>query len=245
MKDTNKDNIEVTIILCVFNEIERAPMAIEDLLQSIERSKINAEILIIDNASTDGTREWLTNINNSLIKVILNNSNLGKGGSIKKGIIQSRGDYVVIHDPDMEYKAEDIWPLLEKVKSNKAGMGLGSRLMNGKISTQYILNYFGVVLLTKCINILYNSDLTDSATALKICDGDLVRKLNFISNGFDLDFELVVRILRCGYKIVERETSYNPRSIREGKKIKASDGISALIVIIRDRFVKKYSFIKS
>jgi nucleoside-diphosphate-sugar epimerase len=231
----------ITLILCVYNEISRAPKALDDLLGSLERRTEEVEILVIDNSSTDGTREWMKQLQIPLVKTVFNEENLGKGGSIKRGIQMSKGDYVVIHDPDLEYLAEDIWPALDYMIKKKAAMALGSRIFNGKIHTQYIGNYLGVVFLSKLTGFLYSSDLSDTATALKLFQGPVLRSLKLVSNGFDLDFELVTRILRSGHKIVEYPIRYYPRSVDEGKKIKAIDGLKALKVILRDRFLPGHS----
>jgi len=229
---------DLTILLCVFNEIGRIEAGLRDVLQSVENRPEGVEILIIDNCSTDGTREWLQTVDHPLVKVVLNPANLGKGGSIKRGIELSRGRFVVIHDPDLEYRADDIWVLVERMRETGAAMVLGSRIYSSPPHYAYVLNYWGVVFLTSVINVLYGCRLTDSATAMKLMDGDLVRRLKWDSNGFDLDFELVSRIARTGGKILECQAAYAPRTKAEGKKIRAfRDGSLALLAILKSRFI--------
>ena len=131
------------------------------------------------------------------------------------------------------------------MKQQDAGMGLGSRLLAGKVRYQYLINYWGVVFLSQCINFLYGAQLTDTATALKILHGPLARKIKWECHGFDLDFELVVRILQHGQHIVEVPIQYVPRSVEEGKKIRPIDGWYALKAILQYRFFYEKGFIRS
>jgi GT2 family glycosyltransferase len=178
------------------------------------------------------------------VQVLFNDANLGKGASIKRGIASSNGKYVVIHDPDLEYEASDVWDLLNAAREENARVVLGSRVLGGEhISYQYRANYLGVMFLTACINVLYRSRLTDPATAMKLLDGDLARSLKLRSTGFDLDFEIVVRLLRLGHNIVEKRVKYIPRTRTEGKKLRAwRDGLHALRVILRDRILSSQGF---
>lgn len=234
----------LSIILCVYNERERLPRAFDELLESLHQREEHIEILIVDNGSSDGTREWLAGLSVPRVRILLNEQNVGKGGSIRRALAESRGDYVVIHDPDCEYLAADIWPLLDRMRGESADLGLGSRLAEGRVRFVYIQNYFGVWGLTTLINLLYGCRITDAATAMKMLRGDLARRLALVSTGFDLDFELVVRIARLGGRIVETGVQYFPRSRREGKKIRAlRDGLSALRVILRDRLVLPERFL--
>ena len=204
----------------------------------------SVEIIILDNGSTDGTKEWLSTLSHPNVHVVFNDGNLGKGGSIKRGIALSKGEYVVIHDPDMEYEANDIWTLLQAARSDGAQMVLGSRILGGKdISYRYFANYIGVQFLTFVINRLFAGKLTDPATAMKLLDGELARRIKLQSNGFDLDFEIVVRVLRLGHTVAERRIKYSPRSKAQGKKLRAwRDGLLAMRAILRDRLLSRGNF---
>ena len=227
----------LTIIMCAYNEMGRIQPALDEVLVSLDGRSEAVEVIVLDNCSTDGTREWLGKLEHPWIGVELNERNLGKGGSIKKGIGLSRGRYVVIHDPDLEYRADDIWGLLDLARWTGASLVLGSRVLGGHARYKYLQNYLGVRFLTWLINWLYGCRVTDAATAMKLIDGDVARNLNLECDGFDLDFELVVRIARLGGKIEEARVDYHPRTREEGKKIRAwRDGLLALKAIIRDRF---------
>ena len=203
-------------------------------------------MIILDNNSTDGSRDWLKQLKHPQIRVKLNEKNLGKGGSIRKGITLSKGKFIIIHDSDLEYQANKIWKLLAQAIKTNASFVLGSRLLNQKPKFIYIQNYFGVVFLTTIIRWLYGCKITDSATAMKLMDGNILRNLKLSSKGFNSDFELITRIARLGGSFSEVSISYKPRTIREGKKIRPIvDGISSLAVILRDRLLPKSAFIKS
>jgi len=238
--------VDVTVIMCAHNEMGRIQPALEDLLQSRRVREETVEIIILDNLSSDGTREWLESVRGDEMRVVFNEVNLGKGGSVRRGIALSTGRYVVIHDPDLEYKGSDVWRLLDAARAEQAQMVLGSRVLGGNVAYKYLGNYIGVRFLTSVINLLYACRLTDSATAMKLIDGDVARSLRLASTGFDLDFELVVRALRLGCKVIERRIDYSPRTIAEGKKVRAvRDGASGLWVILRDRLLPRTSFVQS
>ena len=234
---------DLTVIMCTYNEVERIGMAIEEFSDSMQDRSEVVEVLIVDNRSTDGTREFLESLEETILRVIFNERNLGKGGSIRKAISESSGRYVVIHDPDLEYRAKDVWPLLDATRDADAAMGLGSRVLGGNVSYEYVANYLGVRFLTWSVNLLFGGHLTDTATAMKMLNGDHARNMNLRCSGFDLDFELVTSTLRMGGTIVETRVSYSPRTVDEGKKIRAyRDGIAALLAILRDRFRPKREF---
>lgn len=235
---------ELTVIMCAYNEMGRIQVALDELRASMDGRADEVETIIVDNGSTDGTREWVASLDLPGVSMVLNETNLGKGGSIRKAIALSRGEYVVIHDPDLEYRAADVWHLLDAARTEQAAMVLGSRVLGGKVSYRYLANYLGVRFLTGVINALFGSRLTDAATAMKLLHGELARSLRLQSTGFDLDFELVVRVLRLGHRIEERRVAYSPRTRAEGKKLRAwRDGLLALRAILRDRLLPRRMFV--
>ncbi len=226
----------LTIIMCAYNEMGRIQQSLDEVLKSLDGRSDKVEVLVLDNCSTDGTREWLRTVRHPCVRVELNERNLGKGGSIKRGLRLSQGRHVVIHDPDLEYRTSDIWEMLELAYQKKASLVLGSRVLGGRVRYVYLQNYLGVKFLTWLINILYGCRITDAATALKLMDGDLARGLTLKCDGFDLDFELVARIVRSGARVEELAIEYYPRTKEEGKKVRAlRDGMMALKAIILNR----------
>ena len=203
----------------------------------IVKKQLEYEIIIIDNASNDGTKEWLESLSNEKVIKILNNKNIGKGGSIKKGINKAAGEYLIIFDPDQEYEIQSIWDCLNHLKKTDAMCVLGSRLLGEKIY-KYAINYYGVIFI-QGNKFLYRTSLTDTATAIKCFKSDFIKNVPLKSNGFNLDFELVCRTALSGGKIEEVSVNYFPRTKKEGKKIKAfKDGIQSLLVILEIDFLK-------
>ena len=143
--------MELSIIVCVYNEISFIEKSFSELIKSCESKKTDYEIIIIDNNSSDGTKDWLKSLTHKRVKKIFNKINLGKGGSIKKGIEMSEGKYLIIFDPDQEYEVQSIWDCLDKIKTSNAMCVLGSRLLNDTKTYKYALNYYGVIFCQKLL----------------------------------------------------------------------------------------------
>jgi glycosyltransferase involved in cell wall biosynthesis len=195
------------------------------------------EVVVVDNASTDGTRDLLRTVDYDNTRVIFQPQNMGKGTSIRTAIPYCTGDYVFIQDADFEYDPNDYPIFLERAERERPAAIFGSRTLGGRAIYKYVANYWGVRVLTWMTNLLYGGHLTDVATASKMVRTEVLKRLRLTGSGFDLDFELPNKLLRAGYDIVEVPISYAPRTVEEGKKIRAWDGLWALRVIIRDRFV--------
>jgi dolichol-phosphate mannosyltransferase len=226
---------KLSVIICCFNE----QSTIENVIQATKAVDLGTgwerEIIVIDNNSTDGTREILKEMNEPDITIILNEKNLGKGGSIRTGIQQMTGDYMIIQDADSEYNPEDHTRFCHYVDKYEPAALFGSRVLGGDVKYEYVYAYIGVRFLTAMTNLLFRSELTDVATATKMVKADLVKALNLTCSGFDLDFELPDKIILSGHKIHEIGIDYDPRTYADGKKIKAVDGLIALKIMLRDR----------
>ena len=230
----NKKTI-FSFICCIYNEINVAPAELNKLIKIIKKNNLEkkSEILLIDNNSNDGSREWIDSLSNNLVRKKLNKINIGKGGSIKIGIKESRGLIGIIYDLDGEYKAEDAIKGCKILKKTNSTICLSSRILNQKPNHIYFINYVGVIFLTKIINFIYKVKLTDTATGLKIIDIAFYKKNMPKFNGFNVDFELVCIALNKRKFITEYSGNYIPRTVQEGKKIKAfKDGILSLFTII-------------
>ena len=226
---------KLSVIICCYNE--RATIA--DVIAKTRAVDLGPnwlrEILVIDNYSTDGTREFLQELDEPGVTTIFHDQNLGKGMSIRTGIANMTGDYMIIQDADGEYDPADHARFCRKADETNATAIFGSRVLGGNVKYEYAHAYLGVRFLTAITNLFFGSNLTDVATATKMVREDVLHMLNLTTTDFNLDFELPDKILLSGHDIVEIPISYDPRTYAEGKKITSRDGIRALLTMIRDR----------
>jgi glycosyltransferase involved in cell wall biosynthesis len=226
----------ISILCPVYNEISFIEEALTRLLQDLESCSDEYEVLVIDNCSTDGTESFLRNHSHENVHNIFNEKNIGKGGSVQKGIKHASGDIIAIFDLDLEYDSKDLVRILNSFDDLNSSLVLGSRRINQKIYLYYTY-YLGNVFLTKIINLFFRSKISDAATAIKVMKKNIFENIDLQNNGFALDFEIVCKILKTNSDVSEVPITYSPRSKAEGKKIRAiSDGLSSLIVIIKARF---------
>ena len=231
--------MKLSIIVCTYNE--RA--TIETVLERIYSAPLlpgwEREVIVVDNASTDGTRDILQQLRYPALQTVFQPRNLGKGTSIRTAIPRCSGDYAFIQDADLEYDPHEYPLFLEATQQGQVAAVYGSRTLGGRAIYKYAANYLGVRVLTGLTNLLFGARLTDVATASKMVRTDILKRLRLTGASFDLDFELTDKILRAGYKIVEVPITYRPRTIAEGKKIRPWDGLWALRIILRDRLIPR------
>ena len=228
--------MKLSVIVCAYNERDTI-LTVLDRLQAMRLdSSWEKEIVVVDNFSTDGTRELLKDIRDENTKVILHSRNLGKGASVRTAIQHCTGDYAIIQDADLEYDPAEIPRFVRKAMEDRADAVYGSRTIGGQANYIYAKNYLGVRVLTLLTNFLFRSQYTDVATASKMVRTSVLRSLNLRCSGFDLDFELSNKLGKFGYRVAEIPITYRPRSYAQGKKIRAKDGLIALSQILKDRF---------
>ncbi len=225
----------LSVIICCYNERTTIAGVIHRTKNVDLGPNWNREILVIDNFSTDGTKEILQQIDDPEIKTFFHKQNMGKGMSIRTGITNMIGDYMIIQDADNEYDPAEHVLFCQKADETDASAIFGSRVMGGNVQYEYAHAYLGVRFLTAVTNILFGGHLTDVATATKMVRADVVQKLNLTTTDFNLDFELPDKILLSGHEIIEIPISYDPRTYAEGKKITSRDGLRALLTMIKDR----------
>jgi glycosyltransferase involved in cell wall biosynthesis len=236
--------MKLSVIICVYNERDTVMTVLERVRAVDLGPGWEKEIIVVDNFSTDGTRELLHQLDLPDVKVVFHPRNLGKGTSVRTAIDHCTGDYAIIQDADLEYNPAEYPLFLEQVANEHPAAVYGSRTLGGRAIYRYAANYLGVRFLTWLTNVLYGAHLTDVATAAKMVRVDLLKSLNLTGSGFDLDFELTDKILRAGHEIVEIPVSYRPRTIAEGKKIRPWDGLWALRVIVRDRLLPRSAILR-
>ncbi len=225
--------MKLSIIIPVYNE----EATIEEVLKRVRNVNLEKEIIVVNDGSTDRTKEILDRLNNQEIKIVQHSYNQGKGAAIKTALRYACGDVVIIQDADLELLPEDYPRLIRPIVHSQAQVVFGSRLLmkQNKIPFLYLLANKFLAFLT---NLLYNSALTDIGTAYKVIKRELLESLKLECLGFEWDSEVTVKILRSGHQICEIPVFYNPRTKYEGKKINWFDGIKSIWVILKYRFVK-------
>ena len=226
--------MKLSIVVPVYNEKN----TIEKILDEIKAVEgIDKEIIVVDDASTDGTTDILKELEkvHPDIRFYYKEKNRGKGHTLKLGFQHTTGDYVIVQDADLEYDPNDYHKLIRALDEYNAQVIYGSRF-SGSYEDMSTLHYFGNKLLTLITNIFFGVMLTDMETCYKLMPGDFVRKVSIKSERFDFEPEITAKILKSGLKIREVPISYRGRTHSEGKKITWRDGIHALFTLIKYRF---------
>jgi len=220
----------ISIIMPVYNE-ERY---IGEIIGRVLKTDIEKELIIIDDFSTDGTREILNKFNrHEGVNIILHERNKGKGAAIRTGLREVSGDVVIIQDADLEYDPGEYHKLLEPIVDGRADAVFGSRFLGGPHRVLFFWHYIGNKVLTLLSNILSNLNLTDMETGFKAFKADVIKGMGLKSDRFGFEPEVTARLARKRYRIYETPISYSGRSYAEGKKITWKDGLAAIIHIIR------------
>jgi len=229
--------MKLSIIICAYNEHQTILEAIRQAHNVELGPGWDKEVIVVDNFSTDGTRELLRSVDKPGVRVILHPRNLGKGASVRTGINAADGDYFVIFDADLEYEVDDLPRLVAKVVPGETVAVFGSRTLGGRRIYKYAKNYWGIRFLTLVANLLYGGRLTDIAVGSKLVRVDVARSLNLNSAGWGLDFELPCKLLKRGHQIQEVPVAYHPRTVEEGKKLSMPfrTGLRALWIILSIR----------
>jgi glycosyltransferase involved in cell wall biosynthesis len=219
--------MKLSIIIPCYNEANTIEKILEKIYDSYKESK---EIIIIDDFSTDGTREILIkNLRSFKYNLILNNKNYGKGFCIKEGVIKASGEIVVIQDADLEYDPADYYNLINPIKNNYAEVVFGSRFQGSQERrVLYFWHCFGNYVLTFLSNMLTNINLTDMEVGLKAFKSTILKNIKLKENRFGFEPEITAKISRLNLRIFEVGISYHGRTYEQGKKISWKDGVSAI-----------------
>jgi len=227
--------VKLSVIVPVYNERELVVKSVTHLLDS--DPGVEREVIIVDDGSTDGTREVVKKELEPLVdKVIYQQRNQGKGAALRTGFAAATGDFVIPHDADMEYDPDDIPKLLEPVLKGRADVVYGSRF-TGPHRNMFFFHWIGNRFLTFVTNLLYNTTLSDMETCYKLIRRSLLDGIEIRSNRFGVEPELTAKLLKKKVRIYEVPVSYYGREFEEGKKITWRDGFTALWVLIKYRFV--------
>ncbi len=225
--------LNVSVIIPCFNE----KTTIESIVEAVRAVGIVHEILIVDDGSTDGTRDILPRYQDDpLVRVIYHDHNQGKGAAVRTGFQEAKGEVLIIQDADLEYDPREYPSLLKPIEEGKVKIVYGSRFLGGPRKTMFFWNMVANRGLTLITNLLYNSILSDMETCYKVFRVEVVRDLKLRSRRFEFEPEITAKVLKRGYRIYEVPISYNGREWNEGKKIKWTDAPIAAWTLIRYRF---------
>ena len=226
--------MSLSVIIPVYNEIATIKIVLERVLAT----GLATEILLVDDGSTDGTRDLLIGLDGHQgIRVILHPKNRGKGAAVRTGISAATGNVVLIQDADLEYDPCDFPALLKPIQEGKADVVYGSRFMGGPHRVTMFWHLLANQLLTLTTNLLYNSILSDMETGYKAFRREVLENIKLRANRFDFEPEFTAKILKQKARIFEVPISFNPRDYADGKKIKFLDAFAALWALIKYRFM--------
>ena len=224
--------MKLSIIIPVFNEKN----TILEVIAAAKGTDYDKEIIVVDDCSTDGTREILKDLRLEGVKLLYHDKNRGKGAAIKTALKETSGDVVIIQDADLEYSVDDYPQLLKPIISNKADVVFGSRFIGGPRRVMYFWHQLGNFFVNFLVDILYDTTLTDLETGYKVFKKGILEELNIQSEGFDFEVEVTVKILKKKYRFFESPISYAGRTYAEGKKITWQEGLRAIFILLKYKF---------
>jgi glycosyltransferase involved in cell wall biosynthesis len=226
--------MRLSVIIPAYNEKD----TVLELLRRVDAVPLSLEkeIIVVDDFSTDGTREVLGGLGRPDIRVLFHAKNMGKGSALRTGFSEATGDIVLIQDADLEYDPAEYPDLLAPILDGRADVVYGSRFLGGPHRVLFFWHSVGNRFLTALSNLVTNLNLTDMETCYKVFRGDVLRKLSLKSRRFGFEPEVTIKIAKLKCRIYEVPISYAGRNYNEGKKIGWKDGLAALFHIVRFKF---------
>lgn len=222
--------MKLSIVIPVYNEIN----SIKTILENIRAVDIDKEIICVDDYSSDGTRQLLSELADDTTKIFYHVRNMGKGAALRTGFSKATGDIVIIQDADLEYDPRQYPKLIQPILDGKADVVYGSRFVTGDYRrVLYFWHMLGNTFLTLLSNMLTNLNLTDMETCYKVFKKDVLEQITIEENRFGFEPEITAKISKLDVRIYEVGISYSGRTYKEGKKIGWKDGLSAIRCILK------------
>ena len=228
---------KLSVIIPVYNE-EKTILEIISRVKKAKSFNLDKEIIVVNDFSTDQTKEKLKSIKDKSIKITHHNKNFGKGAAVRAGLESATGGIILIQDADLEYDPRDYEKLLKPIIDKKTDVVYGSRfdVVTKNLSKMYKLHYLGNLFLTLLTNILYGVKITDMETGYKVFRKDVMKNIKLRARRFDFEPEITAKILKKGYRIYEVPIRFYGRKFGEGKKITWIDGLKAVYYLVKYRF---------
>ncbi len=247
-----RPQLTLSVIIAAYNERQ----FIEEILRRVQAVSLVYEIVVVDDGSTDGTREWLAEMHRrkqageaeaeilggearltlGQIRFLFQERNQGKGAALRRGFSEACGDVLLVQDADLEYDPRDYAKLLEPILDGRADVVYGSRFLGGPQRVHFFWHYVGNKFLTLLSDMLTNLKITDMETCYKVFRREVIGSMQLRSNRFGFEPEVTARIAKGRWRIYEVPISYAGRSYEEGKKITWRDGLTTFFAILRYRF---------
>ncbi len=224
--------MKLSVVIPVYNENG----TIREVLERVRAVPIPKEVIVVDDGSSDGTRDALRSLSSPELVILYHDQNRGKGAALRTGFARVTGDVVLIQDADLEYDPSEYPRLLKPILENKADVVYGSRFGGETHRVLFFWHYVGNRFLTTLSNMFTNLNLADMETCYKVFRADLLERLRLRSNRFGFEPEFTLKVARLGCRIYEVPVSYHGRNYESGKKITWKDGVSAIGCIVWYRF---------
>ena len=224
----------LSIVIPCYNEKRTIVQLLERVLHAHLPENVEREVVVVDDCSTDGTRDMLAGMSDSCMKVLRHEKNLGKGAALRTGFAHATGDVVVVQDADLEYNPDEYGKLLKPILDGRADVVYGSRFMTtDERRILYYFHYVGNRFLTFASNVFTNMNLSDMETCYKMFRKEVLEKIIIRENRFGFEPEITAKVARLKCRVYEVGISYSGRTYEDGKKIGLRDGIRALWCIVK------------
>jgi glycosyltransferase involved in cell wall biosynthesis len=226
--------MKLSVVIPVFNE----KYTIAEIVRKVRATGLASEIILVDDGSTDGTRDILRSLAPSPeLTILYHEKNQGKGAALRTGFQKAGGDVILVQDADLEYNPAEYPSLLEPIECGQADVVYGSRFLGSKRRVTMFWHMVANQLLTLATNILYNSILSDMETGYKVFRADLLRGVRLRANRFDFEPEFTAKMLKRKARLFEVPITFNPREYEQGKKINLGDAFTAVWALVKYRLV--------